>query len=112
RELLAEARSGRSPEAAGPAGVITTGHAGEPFPPAPDLLWSRLQLRALDPGLEPERDAALRRVGRLGPTGFPRPWRARRRRRVLAVAGLAAGALVLGGGAAAAVTTAAAPPPS
>lgn len=57
--------------------------------PAPELLWARLELYCLDPDLAPEREAIVRRAGRLArATGFPLPWHARRRRRRVA-AGLA-----------------------
>ncbi|HLU34060.1 MAG TPA: sigma-70 family RNA polymerase sigma factor [Natronosporangium sp.] len=113
RQLLAKARGEREPDRGSVALAVEP--VQESFPPAPALLWPRLELRALEPGLAPEREAVLRRVGRLGPHGFPRPWRVRRRRRLALVAGLTTGALVLVGGGAAAVNaaafTAAAPPP-
>lgn len=50
--------------------------------PAPELLWPRLELYCLDPDLGPEREAIVRRAGRLArATGFPVPWHTRRRRR-------------------------------
>src|SRR5690606_16346830 len=80
RELLATARAGSTPDGPDLADAATEEIPPESFPAAPALLWPRLELRALDPGLEPEREAVLRRVGRLSSSGFPRPWRARRRR--------------------------------
>lgn len=63
--------------------------------PAPELLWSRLELYGFDPDVAPEREAIVRRAGRLDrSTGFPVPWHVRRRRR-LAAAGVAVLALVV-----------------
>jgi RNA polymerase sigma factor (sigma-70 family) len=79
-----------------PASLVS-GFATAPYLAAPDLLWPRLELNCFDPGLEPEREAILRRAGRFDPaTGFPRPLGGRRRhRRRLAVAVLAATAVAL-----------------
>lgn len=84
-----------------PPAALFSGYATLPFLAPPELLWPRLELTCLDPGLGLERAAIRRRAGRFDRgTGFPRPLDQRHRRRVIVagVAAVAVAALLAGAG--------------
>lgn len=80
--------------------ALFSAYAAAPFLLVPAELWPRLELKCFDPGLEPEREAILRRAGRFdSDTGFPLPLDVRRRRKlaVAAAAAVAVAALLAAG---------------